>query len=159
MITEEAQIKRDEGMKKVKGEHVSYYCPAGHLTGGYGHLLSRSERDIFPEGTVIPEGTVNHWFKNDYLEAAKIVKNITKGWDLPDEAMKILTNMAFNLGETRLKKFRKMLKALANNDYQEAAKEMEDSDWYNQVGHRAKRLVKRMKAIKNVKEQRKGQDS
>ena len=51
-------------------------------------------------------------------------------------------NMAFNLGITRLSKFRKMIAALEVGDYVTAGKEAQDSQWYNQVGARAERIVK-----------------
>ena len=60
---------------------------------------------------------------------------------------KILLNMSFNLGRTRLSKFKKMFAHLANNDYEKAADEMIDSNWYKQVGRRSKRLVERMRNV------------
>ncbi len=67
--------------------------------------------------------------------------------DLPDEAKKILINMAYNLGVNGLMKFKRMLDALEFEDYDEAANEMVDSVWYREVGKRAKRLVKRMRSL------------
>ena len=60
----------------------------------------------------------------------------------------VILNMAFNLGLTRLQKFKKMIAALRIRDYETAAIEMKDSKWYNQVGSRAKRLTGQMRTGK-----------
>jgi len=57
---------------------------------------------------------------------------------------KVILDMRFNLGLKGLLKFRKMIAALKVKDYKEAARQMEDSLWYKQVGNRGKRLVKMM---------------
>lgn len=49
-----------------------------------------------------------------------------------------LLNMCYNLGMPRLLTFKKMIKALDNMDYANAAKEALDSLWAKQVGNRAK---------------------
>ena len=59
---------------------------------------------------------------------------------LDDARQTVLANMAFNLGMSRLGKFKKMWAALSRQDYQKAADEMMDSRWARQVGVRAKRL-------------------
>ena len=68
----------------------------------------------------------------------------------PEEVQLIIANMMFNLGQTRLAKFKDMKKALDNQDYEAAAAAMIDSRWYNQVPNRAKRLVERMKNVSDT---------
>jgi lysozyme len=51
----------------------------------------------------------------------------------------VLLDMAYNLGIPRLLKFRKMLAALKERDYQLAAQEMLDSRYASQVKGRARR--------------------
>ena len=51
-----------------------------------------------------------------------------------------LMNMAFNLGITKLVKFKKMLAALKAGDYNLAAKEALNSKWSKQVGKRSNRI-------------------
>ena len=73
-----------------------------------------------------------------------------KDWDeLNLEAQTILANMSYNLGYTRLSKFKNLREALVNEDYQTVANEMKDSRWYAQTGNRSKELVGRMRTIKN----------
>ena len=67
--------------------------------------------------------------------------------DLPEEAQQIIANMMFNLGRPRLSKFVGMKRGVDNRDWNTAADEMVDSNWYRQVGKRAKRLVNRMRDV------------
>ena len=55
--------------------------------------------------------------------------------------------MMFNLGRTRLSKFKGMKRGVDAKDWNAAADEMVDSRWYRQVTNRADRLVERMRAI------------
>lgn len=64
----------------------------------------------------------------------------------PAVVQKVLIDMAFNLGRTKLNKFKNMRAALLEGDYNKAADEMIDSNWYNQVGNRSKRLVEMMRS-------------
>jgi len=64
----------------------------------------------------------------------------------PAVVQKVLIDMAFNLGRTKLNKFENMRAALLEGDYNKAADEMIDSNWYNQVGNRSKRLVEMMRS-------------
>ena len=55
-----------------------------------------------------------------------------------------MANMCFNLGVTRLLKFKKFLTAIESKDWDNAAAEMMDSRWAVQVGPRAIRLKDRV---------------
>ena len=68
--------------------------------------------------------------------------------ELPEEVQQIVANMMFNLGRTRLSKFRGMKRGVDARDWNAAADEMVDSRWYHQVTNRAERLVQRMRAVK-----------
>ena len=56
----------------------------------------------------------------------------------------VLVDMAFNMGVPRLGKFKKMWAAIHENNFEEAAKEMLDSRWANQVKSRATKLAHAM---------------
>lgn len=62
----------------------------------------------------------------------------------PQDMQKILIDMSYNMGSIR---FPDMQAALKNHDYVNVAKEMVDSDWYKQVGDRAKQLVEVVKGF------------
>ena len=66
---------------------------------------------------------------------------------LPEEVQLIIANMMFNMGYTRLSKFKGMKRGVDSEDWNAAADEMVDSRWYRQVTNRADRLVKRMRNI------------
>jgi lysozyme len=53
----------------------------------------------------------------------------------------VLINMAFNLGRTRLRSFKNMLRCVEQGDFEGAAREMLDSKWAVQVGQRAVELA------------------
>jgi GH24 family phage-related lysozyme (muramidase) len=55
--------------------------------------------------------------------------------------------MMFNMGRTRLSKFKKMNAALLKGDWKEAAKEGRDSKWHKQVTNRAERLMVRLEKV------------
>ena len=48
-----------------------------------------------------------------------------------------LIDISFNLGQTVLRKFKKALKAMSEENYELAADEFMDSRWSKQVGNRA----------------------
>lgn len=77
-------------------------------------------------------------------DAAKFFPDIDH---LPPPAQIILVDMAFNLGYTRLAKFKNFKAALEERNYRLAANEMVDSRWYYQVGNRSKRLVGIMRSL------------
>ena len=58
---------------------------------------------------------------------------------------KVIIDMVFNLGLSGFLSFKNTIQAIKDKDYKLAAKEMEDSRWYRQVGNRSKRLVKMMR--------------
>ena len=61
--------------------------------------------------------------------------------DLSAVRQEVLVNLAFNLGESRLRRFRKMVTAVLEGDYKTAAAEMLDSKAARQTGDRYKRLA------------------
>lgn len=144
-MREQYQIAKDEGVI-----YRTYMDSLNYPTGGIGHLLSDAEANRYPLGASIPSDVVEEWFNDDLLTAIEAVNKIVAKKDVPmfDELHDILTNLAFNLGETRLRKFKRMWFALKAEQYEEAAQEMKDSLWYHQVGNRSKRLYERMKALK-----------
>lgn len=146
---ERFQIESDEGSVLEDGQHVSYLDNVGHLTGGIGHLLTAAEKKKYPEGTKIPQAVVDNWLRQDLKEAEEDALSLLGDGDHPEELEQIITNMAFNLGKTRLRGFKKMFKAIKNKDYNAAADEMVDSKWYEQVGGRSRRLVARMRKLAN----------
>lgn len=123
------QLKVHEGFRSKPYEDT-----VGVLTIGYGRNLtlgiSESEAEVLLSNDI----------KRAYASAVRLVGQDKFG-SLCDERQEVLVNMAFNLGETRLRKFRHFLAALTVEDYECAASEMLRSRWAQQVGKRAAELA------------------
>ena len=132
------QIKEDlikhEGYKQE-----IYLCSEGIPTFGIGHAVK--EHDIeyaWPVGTPVEKERIDNAFEEDFNTACEDCKVWFDDFaNLPNQVKRVLVNMAFNLGQNRLGKFRKMIAAVNANDFSEAANQMVDSRWYNQVGNRS----------------------
>lgn len=127
----EDQLIDHEGL-----ELKPYHCTADKLTIGVG-------RNIQDRG--ITEDEARYLLKNDI----KIVEDelltrqpVVAGLD--SVRQRVLVDMGFNLGLPILMKFQNMWSAIENEDYHEAARQMMDSRWADQVGRRAERLAQAM---------------
>ena len=135
------ELKRDEGcVNAIYLDHLNL------PTCGIGHLITEWDEEYGkPVGAEVSEDRVNELFKEDIKVTLEECKVLYENFDdLPEEAQLILANMMFNMGRPRLSKFKKMNKAIADEDWIEASLQMEDSKWYRQVTNRAERLVERM---------------
>jgi len=152
--TEHKAIRKDEGaVRNDEGQHIAYKDSRGFPTGGIGHLLTKEEKKTYPIGTEIPDEIANAWFKEDMDEAVGGVDRMLEDRkvDLPEAAYDVLVNMTFNMGRGGVEEFTKMWDALEIGDYETAAAEMRDSQWFEQVGNRAVRLINRMLAIPSAR--------
>lgn len=61
--------------------------------------------------------------------------------EMTENRQRVLANLLFNLGLTKLRGFKNTLKAMAEGRYQKAADGMRASKWASQVGARAERLA------------------
>ena len=152
--TEHKAIRMDEGaVRNEEGQHSAYKDSKGIPTGGIGHRMTKQEQEQYPEGSEIPDEIVNRWFAEDMDEAVGGVDRLLEQHkvDVPEAVYDVLVNMSFNLGQERLSKFTDMWKALEIGDYEAAAAEMKDSDWFGEVGNRAVRLIDRMVSVPSAK--------
>ena len=140
------QLKIDEGV-----EYEIYNDHLGYPTFGVGHLVLESDPEYGqPTGTPVEEQRVKECFENDLDIAIGECNALYEGGefnDLPDEVQQILVNMMFNMGRTRLSKFKKMHAAILEGDWKTAAVEGRDSRWYKQVTNRAERLMSRLENV------------
>lgn len=90
---------------------------------------------------------LSHFYDHSYKSASRIVKNFK---NLPENVQHNLADLNYNLGTTKLLKFRKMLGAIENYDFQKAAAELKDSDYYNQTKRRGKALYEDFLSTKPV---------
>ena len=141
-LREELEI--DEGCK-----YEIYLDHLGYPTFGIGHLVVERDPEYGKEiGTYVPEYRVIKAFKQDIETVLSDCNRLYEDFeDLPEEAQRVIANMMFNMGYTRLSKFRGMKRGVDARDWNDAADEMVDSRWYNQVTNRATRLVERMRRL------------
>lgn len=90
------------------------------------------------------KGLYNRSLKQAFKDASTFDPNFASR---PEEAKKAIVDMSFNLGLTKLKKFKKMNEGLQENNYGKAADEMVNSLWYNDVKSRGPRTVKLMRSL------------
>ena len=138
------QLEIDEGVKyEIYNDHL------GYATFGVGHLVIESDPEYGMDiGTPISESRVIEAFEQDVQIVLGDCEKLYNDFDqLPEEAQLIIANMMFNMGFTRLSKFRGMKNGVNARDWERAADEMVDSRWYNQVTRRADRLVVRMRNL------------
>ena len=139
------QLKIDEGV-----EYEIYLDHLGYPTVGIGHLILESDYEYGKEvGTLICVERCQELFMHDLdTSINECVALYGDKWEsFPGEVQEILVNMMFNMGRTRLSKFKNFNSALNAGDWKEAAVEGRDSLWYRQVTNRAERLMDRMENV------------
>jgi lysozyme len=138
------ELELDEGCK-----YEIYFDHLGYLTFGIGHLIVKSDPEYGKESlTQVTESRVKEAFAHDIVTVLSDCERLYKDfYELPEEAQRVIANMMFNMGYTRLSKFRGMKRGVDSRDWNVAADEMVDSRWYNQVINRATRLVERIRRL------------
>jgi lysozyme len=125
-------LKKHEGLRLKP-----YRCSADKLTVGYGRNL---------DDVGISEEEAEMLLLNDLLTANIEVENRFVWFEDLDEVRKaVVVNMIFNLGIARFSAFKKTISLIEEGSYSEAAQEMLDSRWANQVGSRANELSEMMR--------------
>ena len=141
------QLEIHEG-KKLK----SYICPGGYLTVGVGHNLEANPaiqelgRKIDQVDMEITDDEAVMLLGKDIDRFTSEVKSNISDFDsLSEPRQHVLIDMAFNLGTQGLLEFKRMLKAIREQDFIRAADEMLDSKWARQVKGRSDRLARMMR--------------
>ena len=121
-------LLRDEGLRLRP-----YYDSVGKLSLGVGRNL---------DDLGITKDEALYLLAGDIARAEADLDRALPWWrELSEPRRRALANMAFNLGITRLLRFKKMLAALRAGDWHSAAAEALDSRWAVQVGDRAERIA------------------
>lgn len=130
-IMSRSLIRDHEGFRSAV-----YQCPAGYWTLGYG-------RNVEQVGITEQEG--DFLLTNDISACRRDLQSCIFWGRLNVVRRSVLIDMRYNLGPTRFFGFKKMLAALSVDDYVQAAVEMMDSRWAQQVPNRALRLSSMMR--------------
>jgi lysozyme len=135
-----AELRRDEGVR-----YVVYKDTKGIDTTGVGHNLQAKP---LPAGWKYPlnDVQVNSLLDDDLEDVFHDLDRNLPWWtDLNDVRQRVIANMAFNLGITKLLGFRNTLVAMRQGKYGDAADGMLASAWASQVKGRAQRLADMMR--------------
>lgn len=133
-MTLREQLIRDEGRQlKV------YTCPSGKLTIGVGRNL---------EDRGITHAEALYLLDNDIKDfTGELLKKLPWTVHLDDVRFAALVNLAFNMGVEGLRDNNpKMLNHLAFGRFKEAAAELLDGPYKDQVGQRAYRLARQIES-------------
>jgi lysozyme len=125
-VTDKAKalLKIHEGF-----EEKVYFCPANKLTIGYG-------RNLQDRG--INEEEADYLLNNDVNLAINELESIIPNFHKIDSnRQSALIDMIVNLGRPKFLKFKNTIKAIKNENWELASKEMLNSKWARQVPNRA----------------------
>ena len=130
ILIAETTIKADEGC-----ELNLYRCPAGKWTIGYGRNL---------EDCGITQDEAEFMFANDILAVVDRLRFFAFWSALNASRQAVLINLAYCVGIQGVKAFTRMIAALEDGNYSEAAAQILDSKFAQQTGGRANRLAAAM---------------
>lgn len=123
-----ADLVRDEGLKAKP-----YVDTVGKVTIGIGYNLT--DRGL-------PLDIIETLFDRCVVEVESDLDRALPWWRQEDDVrQRVLVNLAYNMGISRLLAFHDTLAAWKACDYPGAADRLMASRWYRQVGHRGPRLV------------------
>jgi len=127
-------IKLNEGLRLKP-----YRCSAGKLTIGWGRNLedngiSKEEAEMMLDSDVAD--CILHLYSIFSLDGYE---------NLTENRQTVLVDMIFNLGRTRFGKFRKMIQAVKDEDFNEAAVQLLDSRYAKQLPNRSRRNANMMR--------------
>jgi len=131
---------RDELIEMLKVhegvELYAYKCSENKTTIGVGRNVDKAG------GLGLSDDEVDYLLQND-IDRVILELDSEYDWfsDLDDVRQDAMIDISFNLGQTRLRAFKKALSAMSEGDWDEAANQFMDSRWSEQVGIRAKNLT------------------
>jgi lysozyme len=128
-----SQVKQDEGFSPVA------FWDNEQFTIGYG-------TKALPNETLIDETQAELRLTDETQEAIKDFESLYSDCreNINDVRAEALVNMCFNLGKTKMLKFRKMNAAIRRNEWYGASVEAANSKWFTQVGKRAVRICREL---------------
>ena len=133
-----ALIRKHEGFRKLV-----YRDSEGKLTIGYGTLLenglSRDEAELLMRFRMV-----------QMLEEISPTPEGRVMAELPDDVMHAMSSMLYNLGTSRLRKFKRMFTALSLGNWNQAALEALDSKWARQVKSRARETADAIRRVRRA---------
>ena len=128
-----------ESVKESEGFRSKVYkCTEGYDTIGYGFAI----KDLELDEDICHQILVK--ILNDLIDNAN--DKFPFLLELPDEKADIVYEMIYQMGLNGVSRFKKMLKALEDQDFEKASVEMLDSLWAKQTPNRALKMSNKMKS-------------
>lgn len=131
-----------------------YICPGGKWTIGYGYNMeahgipAHLVKPIL-DGTGITRDHAEQLLIDEVARCISEARHIIPGFDRIDRPRQfVIIDMIYNLGPDGFAKFVRTITAIVAGRFDDAAKHMQASKWYRQVGDRAKRNVRIMRSGK-----------
>lgn len=115
-----ADVKAAEGLRLT-----AYQDSVGVWTVGFGTNL---------QALTIDATLAEAWLHQKLQEAEREARTFPWFTDLSSRQQRAIVELVYNLGLTRLRKFRRTLAALAEGDYEAASIALGNSLWARQVG-------------------------
>ena len=134
------RIKRHEGCRLIP-----YVDTTGHYTIGWGHKMESIGPSILADG--ITQDEADHLLDVDIEIARNALSRLSvMVLNNCNEVRKgVLIEMCFQLGYSGVLKFKRMLRAIQNNDFERASREMIFSLWHEQTPARCQELSEIMR--------------
>lgn len=130
---------------------VPYRCPAGKWTIGFGHNMeahgvpAHLVKAIF-DGKGITRKDAEQLLVIEVAQCISAARNIVPDFDkLGRPRQFVVVDMIYNLGPAGFRKFTRTITAIVAGRFIDAAKHMQQSKWFGQVGLRSKRNVRIMR--------------
>jgi len=139
MAAYECQLKIHEGVR-----YSTYLDSLGLPTGGIGHLLRANEIPVYPVPTSTPSPLVSNWFNQDApisIKGAQELIGIDTWGDLSDVRKRACADLCYNMGKSRLSKFKRFIAGIKTGDWNLAGQSLRDSVWFTQVGRRGPNII------------------
>lgn len=119
----------EEMLIKHEGKRsLPYECSAGKITIGVGRNL---------DDMGLSEDEILYLLRNDIARCETELNRYPWFRMMDDARRDACINLVFNMGLTRFRQFKKMIKAFEDRDYERAADELLDSRYSLQVGKRS----------------------
>lgn len=135
-------IKLHEGFK-----NKAYLDTKGNITIGYGRNLKGNPPTLVEWNTILFPNGITQNQAEQLLEPQIIAVNnwlsASFSWwnNLTINRKLCLIDIVFNIGEDDFLQFHDTIAALANGNYTAAAADLKNSEWYRDVGQRARNDV------------------
>lgn len=123
-------IQRHEGRS-----NTLYKDSRGLWTIGYGRLIDPTA------GGKLSDDEIDYLFQSDIVHTSAFARQYDWFTHLSDARQAAILDLLFNLGPKGFATFVKFISAMAENNFEKAASELESSLWYKQVKSRGPEVV------------------